>query len=77
MTTLENIKNRLIERILAVNNEKLLQAIDNIFDLTQTEEIISLSSEQTEMLMMSEQDIKNENLISESELDKSDTEWLK
>lgn len=77
MTTLENIKNRLIERILAINNEKLLQAIDNIFDLTQTEEIISLSSEQTEMLIMSEQDIKNENLISESELDKSDTEWLK
>ena len=76
MKGLNSIKNNLIDRILATKNEKLLKAISNIFESTQTDEIISLSSEQIEMLLMSEKDIENGNLISESELDKSDSEWL-
>ena len=76
MTGLENIKNNLIDRILATKNEKLLKAISNIFDSTQREEIMSLTSEQIEMLVMSEKDIENENFVSESELDKADSEWL-
>lgn len=66
----------MIDKILAARNEQLLEAIENIFVSTQKEEVISLSSEQIEMLMMSEQDIKNGNLVSESELDKLDTQWL-
>lgn len=73
MTSLDSIKNRLIDRILAASNEKLLEAIENIFVSIQKEEVVSLSSEQIEMLLMSEQDIKNGNLVSESELDKLDT----
>lgn len=77
MTPLENIKNRLIDRIMATRNERLLEAIDNILDSTQSDDMVKFSSEQIEMLMMSEEDIKNGNIISESELDKSDSEWLK
>jgi len=77
MTALENIKNKLIDRILTSKNETFLEAINNIFESTQSQEIISLSSEQIEMLMMSEKDIKNGNIISESELEKSDSKWLK
>ena len=76
MTALENIKNNLIDRILATKNEKLLEAIDRIFTSTQADEIISLSSEQIEMLSMSERDIEAGNFISESDLDKQDFEWL-
>ena len=76
MTALENIKNSLIDRILATKNEKLLEAIDRIFASTQTEEVISLSSEQIEMLSMSERDIEAGNFISESELNNRDSEWL-
>jgi len=76
MTTLDNIKNRLIDKILVTGNEQLLEAIENIFVSTQKEAEISLSSEQIEMLMMSELDIKNGNLVSESELDKLDKQWL-
>lgn len=76
MTALENIKNSLIDRILATKNEKLLEAIDRIIDSTQSDEKISLSSEQIEMLSMSERDIIEGNLISESELNKRDSEWL-
>ena len=40
------------------------------------EDILNLSSEQIEILSMSEEDMKNGNLISESELGKLDSKWL-
>ena len=76
MTAIESIKNNLIDRILTTRNEKLLQAISNIFESTQSDDVLSLSSEQIEMLLMSEKDIENGNLISESELNDSDSKWL-
>jgi archaellum component FlaF (FlaF/FlaG flagellin family) len=76
MNALENIKNSLIDRILATKNEQLLEAIKSIFDSTQSEEIISLSTEQIEMLSMSEKDIEDGKLVSESELSKRDSKWL-
>lgn len=76
MTALENIKNSLIDKILATKNEKLLEAIDRIFTSTQIDEIISLSSEQIEMLSISERDIQTVNFITESDLNKRDSEWL-
>ena len=76
MTTLDVIKNSLIDRIIATNNERLLSAIAGIFESTQAEEKVHLSSEQIEMLIMSEKDIECGNLISEEELKKADLEWL-
>ncbi len=76
MNALENIKNSLIDRILATKNEQLLEAIKSIFDSTQSEEILSLSTEQIEMLSMSEKDIEYGKLVSESELSNRDSKWL-
>ncbi len=76
MNALENIKNSLIDRILATKNELLLEAIKSIFDSTQSEEIISLSTEQIEMLSISEKDIEYGKLVSESELSNIDSKWL-
>jgi hypothetical protein len=67
----------LISRILATKNEDLLAAMETIFANTQQSEIASLSSEQIEMLLMSESDIASGNLISEEELDKLDSQWMK
>ncbi len=73
MKSIDAVKNRLIDKILATRNEKLLEAIETIFTSTQKEEDTAiLSSEQIEMLMMSEQDIKYGKLISETELDQLD-----
>ena len=79
MAAIDTIKNRLIDRIIATRNEKLLDAIDKLLSSTQKEEneIVKLTSEQIEMLMMGEEDIKNNDLISEDELDKMDKKWLK
>ena len=76
MNALENIKNSLIDSILATKNEHLLEAIKSIFDSTQSEEMISLSTEQIEMLSMSEKDIEYGKLVSESELSNRDSKWL-
>lgn len=76
MKSIDAIKNRLIDRILATRNEKLLEAMESIFTSTQKEEeTVSLNSEQIEMLVMSEQDIKYGKLISETEVDKLDSKW--
>ena len=56
MNTLENIQNKLMGRIKASKNEKLLEAIDKIFDYIQPEDIIALSAEELEMLLMSEKE---------------------
>lgn len=76
MTTIDSIKNRLIDKILAARNEQFLEAIESLFVSTQKEESVPLSSAQIEMLMMSEEDIENGNLVSEAELDKLDKQWL-
>ncbi len=76
MTTLDSIKNRLIDRILSAQNEKFLEAIEKIFVTTQKEEEIKLYPEQNEMLMMSDADIEAGNVVSESELNKMDSKWL-
>ena len=54
MTTLDILRNSLIDRIIATNNEKLLSAIANIFESTQAEAKIQLSSEQIETFLMIE-----------------------
>ena len=53
-----------------------MEAIKSIFDSTQSEEMISLSTEQIEMLSMSEKDIGYGKLVSESELSNRDSKWL-
>ena len=76
MTTLSDTKNRLIDKILISKDEKFLKAIENIFVSVQKEDTISLTSEQIEMLIMSEQDINEGNIISENELNKNDALWM-
>lgn len=76
MSSIEAIRNRLIDRIMATRNEKFLEAIDKLFSSVQKEEMLSLTSEQIEMLMMSEEDIKTGNIVSEEELNEKDSEWM-
>jgi archaellum component FlaF (FlaF/FlaG flagellin family) len=76
MTPLETIKNNLIDHIMATKNEKILHAIENLFKSDKSEETYNLSSQEIEMLAMSEADIINGNLVSEQELDEQDKKWL-
>jgi hypothetical protein len=77
MDTIQKIKNRLIDRIMVSENEQLLNAIEGLLSATQEKEEISLTSEQIEMLEMSEKDIQEKRVISEEDLMKQDQEWMK
>ncbi len=60
--------------------EELLHSLADLqfINITESEEsVASLSSEQKEMLIMSENDILYGNIISEEELDEMDKAWLK
>jgi len=76
MNTLDSLKNNLINRITATENEKLLATIISIFEVTKSEEKTYFTSEQLEMLKMSEDDIKYGHLYSQKEVDKLDAEWM-
>tara|TARA_R110001592_G_scaffold3928_9_gene22299 strand:+ start:489 stop:722 length:234 start_codon:yes stop_codon:yes gene_type:complete len=76
MDTLDSLKNNLIEKIIATQNEKLLSALVSIFEVSKSEEKISFSSAQLEMLNMSEEDIKHGRLYSEEDIEKLDSKWM-
>jgi hypothetical protein len=54
MKTIGELQKKLVKRILASKNEKLLEGIYKNFDPTQRGDIIALFAEELEMLLMNE-----------------------
>jgi archaellum component FlaF (FlaF/FlaG flagellin family) len=78
MATVDEIRSRLIDKILSIKNKDFLVALDNLISSSSAEnEVVELTAEQREMLEMSEADIKNGRLISQEAMDKRNLEWLK
>lgn len=77
MKTIQKLKSRLIDQIMVSENEQLLNAIEGLLRATQEKEEINLTSDQIEMLQMSEVDINENRLISEKDLMRQDEEWMK
>ena len=77
MATVDKIRNGLIDRILSIKDKELLEALDQFITSSSSgSETVELTSEQITMLEMSEEDIKNGDLISQEALDKRNLEWL-
>jgi len=77
MEKVDDIRNGLIDKISTIKNKELLLALDNLISLSpNNSEVVELTSEQKEILEMSESDIKNGNLISQEAMDKRNLEWL-
>ncbi|RRA96073.1 hypothetical protein [Paenimyroides viscosum] len=77
MATISDIRSGLIDKILAIKNKELLQALDQLIATTSSvSNIIEITSEQKIILEMSEEDIKNGKLISQEEMIKRNLEWL-
>lgn len=77
MTTVDKIRNRVIDKILSIKNKDFLEALDQLISSSSSEsETVELTKEQKAMLQMSEQDIKNGKLISQEAMDKRNLEWL-
>lgn len=77
MATISDIRSGLIDKILAIKNKELLQALDQLIATTSSvSNIIETTSEQKIILEMSEEDMKNGELISQEEMIKRNLEWL-
>jgi phage tail tape-measure protein len=77
MTTVDKIRNVLIDKILTIKDRDFLEALDKIISSSSSKSaVMETSKEQKQMLEMSEQDIRNGNLISQEAMDKRNLEWL-
>ncbi len=78
MATVDNIRNGIIDKLLTISDKGYLSALYQVVQNSAIDkDKIKLTEEQIRMLQLSEQDIKNGRVISQSKLDKSDLKWLK
>ena len=78
MAQLDNLRNGIIEKLLAISNKDYLKALYQLVDNSKLEnKNVSLTEEQVLMLKLSDKDIKSGRLISQNQLDKEDFKWLK
>jgi hypothetical protein len=77
MEQVDNIRNSLIDKLLAIRNKDFLKALDKIVTSSADDSLVVLNDEQKSMLQMSENDIVLKKFISLDDLDQQDMEWLK
>ncbi len=77
MANVDNIRNDLIDKILAINNKEYLVALNNLISISTTEDQpYPLTEEQELMLQMSEEDIKYDRTIPQDEMKTRTEAWL-
>ena len=78
MRTTDILRNNIIDKLLTINNKDYLSALYHLVNKSSVDnDTVKLTGEQILMLQLSDNDIKNGNLISQNQLDKDDLQWLK
>ncbi len=78
MGKVDNIRNDLIGKILAIRDKDFLVALDKLISSSSANsKKISLTTEQELMIQMSLDDLKNGRIISQDSLISKTEEWLK
>ena len=78
MASTSEIRNRLIDRLMAISNSDYLKALEKMIESSNIQETsIDLTEEQKLMLTMSDEDIKTGRIIDQESLNKQELEWLK
>ncbi len=78
MPNADAIRNGIIDKLLTISNKDYLSALYKLVESSSIDKgKVKLTEEQTLMLKLSDKDIKNGKIISQSQLDKEDLKWLK
>jgi hypothetical protein len=78
MISVKDIRNRLIDQLMAIKDAEYLRALSEMIDHSNVvDERIPLTEEQKTMLAMSEEDIKAGRTIDQYTLNECELEWLK
>jgi hypothetical protein len=78
MASVSEIRNRLIDSLMAINNSDYLNALEKMIRSSNIQdEKVSLTEEQKIMLTMSDMDIQNDKVIDQQTLNEKELEWLR
>jgi len=78
MNRVDILRDSIIDKLLTISNKDYLTALYQLINKSNVEnEKVELTKEQINLLQLSDDDIKDGNLISQNELDKTDLKWLK
>ncbi len=78
MANIDTIRNGIIDKLLTISNKDYLNALYKLVESSSIDkDTVKLTEEQILMLQLSDKDINNGRLISQSQLDKNDLKWLK
>ena len=78
MTSTAEIRNRIIEQLLSINDKEYLLALSRIIDQSQVQGgQVTLTEEQKRMLVMSDADIAEGRTIDQQVLHEQELRWLK
>jgi hypothetical protein len=78
MSTVDTLRNKLIDKLLTISNKEYLLALNRLVETSMIDnEPVKLTDEQILMLQLSDNDIKTGKIISQEDLDKNDLEWLR
>ncbi len=72
-----NLKYTLLDKLISVQDITLLEKVNEIIgnvDINKT--VFKITENQRSMLLKSEEDIENENFISDEELNQDEDKWL-
>ncbi|HMI03122.1 MAG TPA: hypothetical protein VK541_11605 [Pedobacter sp.] len=76
-SSIDHLRNAIIDKLMAISSKDYLVALNKLMESAVEKDVVELSPEQILMLEMSDNDIKNENVIAQDDLDKEDLKWLK
>ena len=77
MATTNEIRNRVIDILMAINDHDYLKALEDMIKSSNvTQQSIPLTEEQRLMLSMSDQDIEAGRIIDQDTLDSQERKWL-
>ena len=78
MTTVDQIRNNLISKLMKIKDQEFLQAMDHIVSKSsQTDDLVEISEVQEEMLKMSDVDIAYGAIHDQIDLFEKHRQWLK
>ncbi len=74
----DNLKYSILDKLILVNDKDLLKKINDLIgDINLENAPIKVSDAQRQMLLNSEQDILNKNLLSDQDVNEEEEQWLK
>ena len=72
-----NLKYNLLDKLISIQDINLLEKVNDLIgNVDVNKSVFKTTSDQKNMLMKSEEDILNENLITDEELNKDEDKWL-